>query len=179
MPGFSSLRIVPFEPRFHWEPSLGACADRINRPHEDYPRYVGQTARAIEVRRQKPAWPCGNIWPHALDLQGLHWDIFEGKISSLWRETEVMVGLHKAPPWQQVERLMGDLAEIYADLEPTPERIREWYIDFETIHPYIDGNGRVGGCVVTLMMDRYHPDKQHRLYTPGAGTWTENAPDPR
>ena len=37
MLGFSPLRIVPFEPQFHWEPSFVACADRINRPHADSP----------------------------------------------------------------------------------------------------------------------------------------------
>lgn len=48
------------------------------------------------------------------------------------------------------------------------DRIREWYIDFQTIHPFIDGNGRVGGCVVALMTNYHHSDPRHRLLTPGA-----------
>lgn len=63
---------------------------------------------------------------------------------------------------------MHDLDAIYENLEPTMDRIREWYIDFETIHPYRDGNGRVGGCVVALMTIYHHPDPRHRLLTPGA-----------
>ena len=172
MPGFSSLRIVPFEPQFHWEPCLNACAHRINRPHEDYPRYVEHTANALACRQLRP-WNGGNPWPSILDLQGIHLDIFRGEKSSLFREQDVIVGLHKPPPWQQVPRLMGELCEIYAELEPTPERIQEWYVDFETIHPYIDGNGRVGGVAVALMMLHNNPDKRHRLYTPGAGPWVE------
>ena len=173
MPGFSSLRIVPFEPQFHWEPCLNACADRINRPHEDYPRYVANTSGLLSRHWTKLWADKDRIWPNELDLQGLHLDIFHGEKPSTFREQDVLVGLHKPPPWQQVPRLMGELCAIYAELEPTPERIQEWYVDFETIHPYIDGNGRVGGVAVALMMLHNNPDKRHRLYTPGAGPWVE------
>lgn len=63
---------------------------------------------------------------------------------------------------------MDELQAIYAPLNPNPERIREWYVDFETIHPFIDGNGRVGGCVVALLSHHRNPDSLSRLYTPGA-----------
>lgn len=77
MPGFSSLRIVPFEPQFHWEPSLIACANRINQPHEDYPRYTGKAALALEHRRKAPR--PGLVWPDALVLQNLRQSIFQGE----------------------------------------------------------------------------------------------------
>ena len=172
MPGFSSFRIVPFEPQFHWENSMGECADRINRPHEDYPRYVAHTGQLLSCHHDR-LWPGGSPWPDILNLQGIHQSIFRGEKSSLFREHDVIVGLHKPPPWREVPRLMGELCEIYAELEPTPARIEEWYVDFETIHPYGDGNGRVGGVVVALMMYHHHPDKRHRLWTPGAGPWVE------
>lgn len=97
MPGFSSLRIVPFEPEFHWEPKLDACADRINRPHEDYPRYVDNTAAALAARLDKP-WS-ENGWPDSAALQQLHQDIFRGEKPSSWRRANVMVSLHRAPDW--------------------------------------------------------------------------------
>ena len=111
MPGFRSLRIVPFDPQFHWETSFVACADRINRPHEDYPRYRANTATALSYHHLK-LWPGGSPWPNVMDLQSLHLDIFEGQKSSLWREQDMMVGLHKATPWWEVPLLMGKLVEI-------------------------------------------------------------------
>ena len=33
---------------------------------------------------------------------------------------------------------------------PTDEILLDWYSDFETIHPFQDGNGRVGGVVVAV-----------------------------
>ena len=167
MPGFSSLRIVPFEPEFHWEPKLDACADRINRPHEDYPKFVSATATALAARLQRP-WPGPNGWPDSPALQQLHRDIFRGEKPSTWHQANVMVGQHRAPDWQRVERYMNEIHIIYAPLQPTPERIREWYVDLETIHPFLDGNGRVGGCVVALLSHHRNPDPQGRLYTPGA-----------
>lgn len=167
MPGFSSMRIVPFEPEFHWEPDLRACADRINRPHEDYPRYVDNTAAALAARLRQP-WPGPNGWPTGPELQKLHQAIFQDEKPGSWRQGNVMVGLHRAPHWQLVERYMDELHRIYAPLKPTPERIREWYVDFETIHPLIDGNGQVGGCVVALLSHHRNPDPQGLLYTPGA-----------
>ena len=173
MPGFSSFRIVPFEPQFHWERGLRACADRINRPHEDYPRYVGATARVLACHHSKLWAAPGQAWPGIFDLQEIHQRIFQGEKSSLFREQDVIVGLHKPPSWREVPRLMGELVEIYSELAPTPARIQEWYVDFETIHPYIDGNGRVGGVAVAIMMQKHHPDAEGRLWTPGAGPWVE------
>ena len=117
MPGFSPLRIVPFEPQFHWEPSFVACADHINRPHADSPRYRAHTATALLYHHLK-LLPGGRPWPSALALQELHQTIFRHEKSSLWREQDVIVGLHKAPPWQQVEPLMQDLDAIYENWNP-------------------------------------------------------------
>ena len=46
-PFFKSLRLNDWVPRFHWGDDVTACADAINRPHEDYPDRVADTERAI------------------------------------------------------------------------------------------------------------------------------------
>ena len=165
MPGFSSLRIIPFEPQFHHSPDLETCADHINRPHrDDYPRYVNSTAAALTARLNHP-WPDPG-WPDNASLLALHRAIFQGDKPSAWRTANVMVNMHKAPDWNLVPRYMDELQAIYANIPATPERIREWYIDFQTIHPFLDGNGRVGGCVVALVTRHRNPSETN-LLTPG------------
>ena len=165
MPGFSSFRIVPFEPQFHWEPGFSAAADRINRPHEDYPKYVPSTAEALQTLSNGIYWPA-NGWPSGADLLDLHGRIFQDDKPAQWREHDVMVGLHRPPNWAMVPRLMQELEWQYENLPITRENLEAWYVDFETIHPFGDGNGRVGGCVVALLC--YALDwEEKRVLTPG------------
>lgn len=37
--------------------------------------------------------------------------------------------------------------------------LREWYIDFQTVHPFPDGNGRTGGIIVAAYSHQMHPLK--------------------
>lgn len=59
-----------------------------------------------------------------------------------------------APP-AQTDELMADLEKFYhAEDTGIPELIRAAIIhcQFETIHPYADGNGRLGRLMITLML---------------------------
>ncbi len=62
------------------------------------------------------------------------------------------------PPPQLVEDCMADLERFLHD-EPAglPAVIRAGlaHVQFETIHPFLDGNGRVGRLLVTLLMCEY------------------------
>ena len=50
---FDHLRAIPWSPTFTWVPTAHEAADRINRPHEDYPLRVSQTELALlHVRGQ-------------------------------------------------------------------------------------------------------------------------------
>lgn len=58
------------------------------------------------------------------------------------------------PPPHQVPATMSDLEKFLHDPEAPPALLRAalWHVQFETIHPFLDGNGRVGRLMVTLLL---------------------------
>lgn len=59
------------------------------------------------------------------------------------------------PPWNEVEPLMANLERfLHDDPHPTPILLKAAvaHAQFETVHPFLDGNGRVGRLLVTLVL---------------------------
>jgi Fic family protein len=59
------------------------------------------------------------------------------------------------PPAHEVMPAMGDLEKFLHDRpEPTPILVKAAlaHAQFETIHPFLDGNGRVGRLLITLLL---------------------------
>lgn len=62
------------------------------------------------------------------------------------------------PPWREVEPAMAQLERFLHDevkgAEPTPLLIKAAiaHAQFETIHPFLDGNGRLGRLLITLLL---------------------------
>ncbi|HAK55491.1 MAG TPA: cell filamentation protein Fic [Acidobacteria bacterium] len=59
------------------------------------------------------------------------------------------------PPHAEVEACMADLEQfLHADDDALPVLIRAGiaHLQFETIHPFLDGNGRVGRLLITLLL---------------------------
>jgi Fic family protein len=66
----------------------------------------------------------------------------------------VRVGTHIAPPPEQVEALLtGMLVRFASDLGGHPiERLARVHLTFENIHPFLDGNGRIGRVVLNYLL---------------------------
>jgi Fic family protein len=59
------------------------------------------------------------------------------------------------PPPEEVPRLMQDLADFMdRDDMPAVTQAALAHAQFETIHPFVDGNGRVGRCLIHLILRR-------------------------
>ena len=69
------------------------------------------------------------------------------------------------PPPDQVMACMGEL-EKYLHMEHTPVLIRAAlaHVQFETVHPFLDGNGRLGRLLITLLLCAHGALSQPMLY---------------
>ena len=159
LPAFQDLRIVPWQPYFHNVRTVNEAANDINLPHEDYPNRVSMTQQAIvsllnhypNVESLKYAFTNQN-------LLSLHQLIFgDTHHSGNWRNVKVQVVRYVPPNPDMIPKLMEQLESIYDGQITNIERLTHWYSDFETIHPFQDGNGRVGGVMLAFASHRLNP----------------------
>jgi Fic family protein len=71
-----------------------------------------------------------------------------------FRKQTVRVGNLIPPPASEIPRLMGEL-EKYINMPsevPSVIRVGLAHLQFETIHPFLDGNGRIGRLLIVLML---------------------------
>ena len=56
------------------------------------------------------------------------------------------------PPPRDVDDCMGDLERFLHSDTPTLVKAALAHVQFETIHPFLDGNGRIGRLLITLLL---------------------------
>lgn len=168
-----------FVPKFTWSDDINEVADKINIPHkDDYPLRVGKTKELIEEYLKgdlNPKLGLGGLYRITeYSIKQMHSYLFRGYP---YNEKNILIGEYRKvgvevnkvggyvfPEPLQIPYLMSKITPVefgsnerkafFANEEPD---FIWWYQLFQTIHPFQDGNGRVGGIVVAcLSYSMYH-----------------------
>jgi Fic family protein len=88
---------------------------------------------------------------HQMLLGGIN-DDYAGHIRTAGQY--VRVGWHIAPPPEQVKPMLENLFHKYysEDSKYFLDKIAAFHLRFETIHPFCDGNGRMGRLLINLQL---------------------------
>lgn len=132
-------------------------------------RYISATHYAVEAANRLPLSMRLASEAHRVLMQGVRG---EEKLPGELRRSPVWVGGGRATPdtAKYVPPLPEHLGDLLTDWElfihednrmPTLVRCALMHYQFETIHPFLDGNGRIGRLLIGLMLM-----KENRLNAP-------------
>jgi Fic family protein len=125
------------------------------------PREIQEARNALDAYERMASWhPARED-----DLLAAHRTLMAGLVddAGAWRQrgVGVMAGdvvIHMAPQADRVPQLMRALLRWLADTDAHPLVASSiFHYEFEFIHPFSDGNGRIGRLWQTLILSRWKP----------------------
>ena len=131
---------------------------RVLAPAKD----IQEVRNAILAYEQMPQWQRADL----SDLLSAHRTLMTGLVDypgalrqgdvGIYRDQQL---IHMAPPASQVPRLMNDLLAWLdqTDLHPLVAS-SVFHYEFEFIHPFSDGNGRMGRLWQTLILSKWRQE---------------------
>jgi len=140
-------------------------------------------ARVLEYIRNKSVEPDFSIelilLLHKMLMGNIN-DVIAGRFRK--KGEYVRVGTHIAPAPEHVERMIeGIISEYFAyHTSYFTDRITRFHLDFETIHPFIDGNGRIGRVIINYQLGRFGfpniiiRDKEKQTYYKAFGEYKDS-----
>ena len=142
--------------RFEEEGAVGA-------PLEDVVE-VSNYVRALEhgLERMRGGFPLSNRLLREIHGVLLSRGRGSDKLPGEFRRSQNWIGgtrpgnaVFVPPPPTEIERCMGDLESfLHSEADGLPWLVRAAlaHVQFETIHPFLDGNGRIGRLLITLLL---------------------------
>jgi Fic family protein len=130
-------------------------------------RVIAPLKEIQEVRNAIKAYEQFETWKAASekDLLKAHSILMTGLVDDAGSYRKGNVGVmngdqvvHMAPPANKLKQLMGDLLSWLANNEEHPLIASSiFHYEFEFIHPFSDGNGRMGRLWQTLVLNQWNP----------------------
>lgn len=125
------------------------------------PKEIQEVRNAIKAYEQFETWKAAN----EKDLLKAHGILMAGLVDDAGSYRKGNVGVmsgdqvvHMAPPATRIKNLMGDLFGWLATTEEPPLIASSvFHYEFEFIHPFSDGNGRMGRLWQTLILNQWNP----------------------